>query len=89
MTYTFARISAALALKVGDYQTRGQLTWLRLREKGGQIIDLPCHHQLKHYLDAYIAAAGLSGQRQKWRAVPLAGRQVSYFPAIRADAYGK
>lgn len=33
MTYTFARVSATLALRVADYQTRGRRAWLRLQEK--------------------------------------------------------
>ncbi|MBC7751811.1 MAG: tyrosine-type recombinase/integrase [Candidatus Saccharibacteria bacterium] len=59
MAYTFARISATLALKVGDYQTRGRRAWLRFVEKGGQTIDLPCHHLLETYLDEYLAQADL------------------------------
>jgi site-specific recombinase XerD len=59
MTFTFARISATLALKVSDYQTRGRRSWIRLLEKGGQTIDLPCHHLLEDYLDAFIGAADI------------------------------
>ena len=65
MTYTFARISATLALRVSDYQTRGRRAWIRLLEKGGQTIDLPCHHLLEDYLDAYIAAAGLANGKKE------------------------
>ena len=35
--------------------------WLRLHEKGGRRHDMPCHHILEDYLDAYIEAAGLRG----------------------------
>jgi site-specific recombinase XerD len=76
MTYTFARISATLALKISDYQTRGRRAWLRLQEKGGQTIDLPCHHSLESYLDAYILAAGLIDDKKGWLFRSLAGRSA-------------
>jgi hypothetical protein len=33
---------------------------VRLHEKGGKEHELPCHHNLEHYLDEYIAAAGIA-----------------------------
>ena len=51
MTFTFASVSAALALTLGDYQRRGRRAWLRLHEKGGQSIDLPCYSLLEDYLE--------------------------------------
>lgn len=74
MTYTFARVSATLALKVSDYQTRGRRAWLRLQEKGGQTIDLPCHHLLENYLDEYLAATGLANEQRGFLFRSLAGR---------------
>jgi len=61
MVYTFARISAVLGMKVSDYFTQGRRGWVRLNEKNGKIHDVPCHHNLEQYLDAYIAAGGLAG----------------------------
>lgn len=74
MTYTFARISATLALTMADYQTRGRRAWLRLQEKGGQTIDLPCHHLLEAYLNAYVAAAGIRADKNGYLFRSLAGR---------------
>jgi hypothetical protein len=33
---------------------------LRLREKNGKANEMPCHHKLEEYLDAYIEAAGIA-----------------------------
>jgi integrase/recombinase XerD len=41
--------------------------WLRLHEKNGKVNEMPCHHKLGEYLDAYITAAGVAGDRK----VPL------------------
>jgi hypothetical protein len=38
--------------------------WLRLREKNGKPNQMPCHHKLEAYLDAYIDAAGIAGDRK-------------------------
>lgn len=59
MTYSFARISAAISLDVSDYYHNGRRGWLRLAEKGGKHHEVPCHHSLEELLDAYITAAGL------------------------------
>ncbi len=59
MTYTFARVSAALAMNVGDYYPQGKRWWVRLHEKGGKLHQLPAHHNLEAYLDEYIRGAGL------------------------------
>lgn len=61
MTFTFARISAALAMKVGDVFFKGNRRWVRLREKGGKYHEMPCHHALEDFLTAYLDAAGISG----------------------------
>src|SRR5438876_2213251 len=59
MGYTFARVSAVVALRVEDYFQQGRRSWLRLQEKGGKRHEVPCHHSLDEYLDAWIAAAGI------------------------------
>src|SRR5205823_3168403 len=63
MVYSFARISAALAMNVGDYAPQGKRWWLRLHEKGGRDHCLPAHHKLDEYLDAYLRAAGIEGEK--------------------------
>src|SRR5271166_4889791 len=58
-TYTFARIGAAVAMKVGDVFVEGKRLWVRLHEKGGHRHEMPCHHSLEDYLNAYLDAGGL------------------------------
>jgi len=64
MTYTFARVGAVVALNVEDYYPQKKRWWLRLREKNGKLNAMPCHHKLEAYLDAYIVAAGIEGDRK-------------------------
>lgn len=59
MVYSFARIGAALGMKVEDVYTQNRRLWVRLREKGGKRHEMPCHHNLEDYLIAYIDGAGL------------------------------
>ena len=60
MVYSFARIGAALAMKVEDVFTQNRRLWVRLREKGGKDHAMPCHHTLEQALIAYIDGAGLA-----------------------------
>ena len=59
MTFAFARIGAVVAMRVEDYYPKGKRWWVRLHEKGGKRHEMPTHHNLEAYLDAYIEAAGL------------------------------
>jgi integrase/recombinase XerD len=61
MTYTFARVGAVVALTLEDYYPQKKRWWLRLREKNGKLNEMPCHHKLETYLDAYIEGAGIEG----------------------------
>ena len=63
MVFSFARISAVLGMKVEDYYPNGKRWWLRLHEKGGKFHELPAHHNAEAYLDAYLEAAGIAGER--------------------------
>uniref|UniRef100_A0A8J4M6B6 Integrase n=1 Tax=Acidicaldus sp. TaxID=1872105 RepID=A0A8J4M6B6_9PROT len=64
LTYAFARIGAALKMRVEDLQPRGASWMIRLQEKGGKQHGMPCHHALATALHAYIAAAGLADDRK-------------------------
>jgi integrase len=61
MAFTFARIGAVLGMKVEDYYPNGKRWWVRLHEKGGKFHEVPAHHTLEEYLDAYLQAAGIAG----------------------------
>jgi integrase/recombinase XerD len=64
MVFSFARVSAALAMKVEDYYTEGRRAWFRLHEKGGKRHKVPAHHNAEKYVDAYLDAAGIAGQKK-------------------------
>jgi site-specific recombinase XerD len=66
LTYSFARITAALKMKVEDLVPRGAGWTVRLHEKGGKEHVMPCHHALAEVLHAYIEAAGIAGDRKGW-----------------------
>ncbi len=54
MVYSFARIGAALSMRVEDVFMQNRRLWVRLHEKGGKRHEMPCHHNLEEYLTAYI-----------------------------------
>jgi site-specific recombinase XerD len=66
LTYSFARITAALGMKVEDLRPQGASWQLRLKEKGGKQHAMPCHHALAEELRAYIEAASLAEDRKGW-----------------------
>lgn len=63
MIYTFARVGAVLQMNVGDYFSQGLRGWVRLHEKGGKEHEAPCHYKLELFLDEYLAAAGIAGDK--------------------------
>lgn len=86
MGYTFARVSAVVTLRIEDYFQQGRRSWLRLHEKGGKRHEVPCHHSLDEYLDAWIAAAGMGDDKKG----PLfrsfkKGDKLTGNPMIRSD----
>ncbi|HWZ52320.1 MAG TPA: tyrosine-type recombinase/integrase [Granulicella sp.] len=62
MGYAFARVGAAIGMKVEDYYVQKRRSWVRLHEKGGKVTELPCHHNLDQYLEEWIAASGLGSE---------------------------
>jgi integrase len=64
MVYSFARIGAALAMRVEDVFHQHRRLWVRLHEKGGKHHEMPCHHNLEHYLQDYLEAAGIGHDRK-------------------------
>jgi site-specific recombinase XerD len=60
MVYSFARIGAAIGMRVEDVYQQNRRLWVRLHEKGGKQHAMPCHHSLEAYLHEYIDGAGLA-----------------------------
>jgi hypothetical protein len=50
-------------MNVGNYFTQGRRGWVRLHEEGGKGHEAPCLHKLEAYLDGYIWAAGIAGDK--------------------------
>ena len=86
MVYSFARVSAAATLRVEDYFGNGKRAWLRLHKKGGKRHEVPCHHNLATYLDAWINAAGIAAEKKGplFRAIRK-GNKLSENPMARED----
>ncbi len=59
MVYSFARIGAAISMRVEDTFIQNRRLWVRLHEKGGKLHAMPCHHNLETYSHAYIDGGGL------------------------------
>jgi integrase/recombinase XerD len=89
MVYAFARVSAVVNLKVEDYFPLKKRWWLRLREKGGKVNEMGCHHKLEQFLDAYIAAAGIADDKKSplFRAAIGRTGKLSDRPMSRVDAW--
>jgi site-specific recombinase XerD len=90
MVYSFARIGAALGMKIEDVFTQNRRLWVRLREKGGKSHAIPCHHKLEAYLTAYIDGAGLAVDPKGplFRAIGRGkGRPLTRTALQQAEAY--
>jgi site-specific recombinase XerD len=89
MAFTFARVEAVVGLRVKDLMAVGRRTVIRLQEKGGKEREIPCHHTLEEYLDAYISACGITKKQSAPLFRSAAGRtgQLTENPLNRTDAY--
>jgi site-specific recombinase XerD len=89
MVYTFARVGAAVQMRVEDVYVQGRRSWVRLHEKGGKRHEMPCHHNLETYLHAYIEQAGLVDAEKSPLFRTAAGRtgQLTDRPMTQPDVY--
>jgi site-specific recombinase XerD len=89
MVYTFARVSAAVSMKVEDFYAEGKRWWIRLHEKNGKRHEVPAHHNADEYLDAYIQAAKIEADKKSplFRSIDWNGcitdRQMTRNDALR------
>lgn len=90
LTYSFARITAALRMKVEDLRPKGAGWQILLHETGGKEHAMPCHHALAEALRAYIDAVGIAEDRKGWlfRTSPRHNATVlTEQPMAQADAW--
>jgi site-specific recombinase XerD len=90
LTYSFARITAALHMKVADLRSQGAGWQVRLHEKGGKQHAMPCHHALAEALRAYIDAAGIAEDRKGFLFRSSPGHNATVLteqPMMQADTW--
>jgi site-specific recombinase XerC len=89
MVFSFARVGAALTMRVEDVYTQNKRLWVRLREKGGKRHEMPCHHTLEAYLHAYLDGTAIADdpKRPLFRTVRRGTGQLSDTPLPQANAY--
>ncbi|MGY2737257.1 tyrosine-type recombinase/integrase [Sphingomonas sp. UYP23] len=89
MVYSFARIGAALAMRVEDVFVQNRRLWVRLHEKGGKRHEMPCHHNLEEYLTAYLDRCELREDRKAplFRTIARGTKRLSDTPLPQANAF--
>jgi len=89
MVYTFARVGAVIKMRVEDVYVQGRRTWARLHEKGGKRHEMPCHHNLDEYLQAYIEGAqiGADAKGYLFRTAPRHTKELTERPMCQEDVY--
>jgi site-specific recombinase XerD len=89
MVYSFARVGAALAMRVEDVYTERRRLWVRLREKGGKAHSMPCHHNLESYLTVYIDKTGIADDPKGplFRTVGRRTKRLTRTALTQPDAY--
>ncbi len=89
MVYSFARVGAMVAMRVEDYYPQGRRMWLRLHEKGGKHHEMPAHHNLEAYIDAYVEAAGIAGDKKGplFRTAPRRKGELTRNPMGTSDVW--
>ena len=78
-----------LAMRVEDYYTQGRRAWLRLHEKGGKQHEMPAHHNLEAYVDAYAEAAKIADDKKGFlfRTSRAKTKKLSGNPTRQSDVW--
>jgi len=89
MVYTFAKVGAAISMKVEDFFVQGRRGWVRLHEKGGKEHEMPTHHNLERYLEEYIGVAGIAEDRKSPLFRTTRGRsgELTANPLLQSDVW--
>ena len=72
-----------------DYFQIGKRSVIRFREKGGKEKEIPVHHKLEEYLDAYLEGAKLAEQPKEplFRSTRGRSRELGLDDLSRKDAW--
>ena len=65
MCFSLARVGAVVGMNVEDYYQNGKRWWIRLHEKNAKRHEVPAHHSLEEYLDAYMTASNFYEQAKE------------------------
>lgn len=65
LAYTGARVGAVARLRLGDFRNLGEERYLRFREKGGKVREIPVRSNLDAWLREYLVSASIVGQDGK------------------------
>lgn len=89
MVYSFARVGAALDMKVEDVYVQSRRLRVRLHEKGGKLHDMPCHHNLETYLAEYLDRCSLRDDPKGplFRTIGRGTSQLTRTPLPQANAW--
>ena len=88
MVYRFARVGAAISMRVEDVYVQGRRTWIRVLEKGGKVHEMPC--QATSMSTCTPTSTKRSSRSPKgWLFRSAVGRtgQLSTNPMRQADVY--
>jgi integrase len=84
MLFGYVRVGALCKMRVRDFEDDGATAALVLHEKGGKERRIPCHHQTREYVRAYVQAAAFEPrakvplfQSMPGRAGVLSGRPLA------------
>lgn len=88
MVYSFARVGAAVSMRVEDYYAEGKRWWFRLHEKGGKRHEVPAHHNAEAYMDAYLEVGGHKSEKRSplFRTTRGRSRELTDKAMNRVDA---
>ncbi len=89
MAFSFARVGAALAMKVEDVYVQNRRLWVRLHEKGGKRHEMPCHHALEGYLAEYLDGCALRSDPKGalFRTIERGRAVLTTTPLPQSNAY--
>lgn len=89
MVYSFARIGAAVGMRVEDVFTQNRRLWVRLHEKGGKDHAMPCHHNLEQALTQYMEGTGIAAAPQSYlfRTIGRGTGQLTETPLPQSNAH--